>query len=154
AVSASDFTVGSNDSVVCTITNTRKEGTLQVVKHLVPADDTGTFNLLVDDATKATGGDGADTGALSESPYSDHSVGESAGAGTDLSDYAAQTSCTRNGQAIENLDTAHISVGSQDAVVCTISNTLIPINVDVAKSGPDLVHDGDVISWDITVTNP
>ena len=38
------------------------------------------------------------------SPYDGHSVSETAAAGTDLGDYAAVTTCTRNGEPIADLD--------------------------------------------------
>ena len=37
--------------MICTITNTRRQGTIQVVKDLIPTTDPGTFDLKVDGST-------------------------------------------------------------------------------------------------------
>ena len=44
-----DVTKGAD--IVCTITNTRNQGTIQVVKDLIPSTDPGSFDLKVDGST-------------------------------------------------------------------------------------------------------
>src|SRR5256885_3143241 len=83
----------ADEDVVCTITNTRRTGTLTVVKVLSPAGDPGKFNLQIDGTTKAANvGDGGATGAVTGNTRS-HSIGETSGTATNLADYAATTSC-------------------------------------------------------------
>jgi hypothetical protein len=121
--------VDAGDAWECVITNTRKTppppptGTIKVTKKLVPATDSGKFNLLIDGAVKAANvGDGGTTGTQTVSLGS-HTVGESAGTGTSLIDYDASMSC---------VDTAHggpadtggaIMVAAHDAWECVITNT-------------------------------
>ena len=58
-----NVTVSYGDDIVCTITNTRETGKLEVVKDLNPSTDSGTFNLQIDGTTeKANAGDGGSTG--------------------------------------------------------------------------------------------
>ena len=64
--SDSAVTVGANDSVavgsgqhvICTYTNTRKTGTIEVKKILNPAADTGTFDLTIDGTPYTNNGAG------------------------------------------------------------------------------------------------
>jgi hypothetical protein len=102
-------------------------GTIEVRKDLVPDDDPGRFDLQVDGVTKkSTAGDGESTGAVPVATGSNHSVGELAASGTDQADYASSISCTRNGNPAESgsgTNLSGITVGANDAVVCTITNT-------------------------------
>jgi hypothetical protein len=114
--------------VKCWYTNTKQPdtGTIKVIKKLLPATDAGKFNLQVDGQTKAADvGDGGTTGTQTVTTGA-HSVGETAGTGTNLADYDAATSC---------VDTAHngpadtdgsLTVGKGDAWECTITNTRKP----------------------------
>ena len=57
--------VTSGSDIVCTITNTRETGKLEVVKDLNPSGDPGKFNLQIDgntDPDAANVGDGGSTG--------------------------------------------------------------------------------------------
>ncbi len=122
--------VGSNDQITCTITNTRNNGTLTVVKHLDPAADTGTFDLRIDGAVAGTGaavGNNGTTGAISVGP-GQHSVSE-VGAGTpatDLAKYSAVTVCKDAGGNVVGsggTTSAQVLVDSNDQITCTITNT-------------------------------
>ncbi|MFL5894756.1 MAG: hypothetical protein ACJ76Z_06530, partial [Thermoleophilaceae bacterium] len=123
-------TVAAGDDTTCTITNTRNQGTVKVVKVVNAATgettDPGKFNLKIDGTTKATdvAYPGGDTGTPTPvSPYVNHGVSEAAGTGTTLGDYTSTTSCIKNGDTQNPLSsTTAFSVGSQDAVVCTITN--------------------------------
>jgi len=101
-------------------------GTIEVRKDLVPHDDAGRFDLRVDGATKKTGaGDGDTTGAVVVPAGSNHTVGELAAAGTNLSDYSSSIACTRNGNPAESgsgTSLTGVTVNANDAVVCTITN--------------------------------
>ena len=79
------------------VTNTRDTGTIKVTKELVPATDSGKFNLLIDGQAKATNvGDGGTTGTQTVPPGT-HTVGESAGTATDLADYDSTHLVRRQG---------------------------------------------------------
>src|ERR671931_251681 len=92
--SLAGVTVDSHHVVVCTITNTRREGSITVVKDLNPASDEGRFDLKVDDAVvKAAAGDG-DQGSKSVAP-GDYTVSEVGANATELSKYDKSIACTR-----------------------------------------------------------
>jgi hypothetical protein len=100
----------------CTITNTRLP-TLTVEKVLAPSTDSGRFDLQIDGTTKkADAGDGDSTGAVVVS-IGQHTVGEAAGSGTDLSDYSSEIGgdCGSDGK---------ITLVAGDEKTCTITNTL------------------------------
>src|SRR5207248_49296 len=96
-LSGSGTTVGAiavakSDAVVCTFTNTRNTGSIEVKKTLSPAADPGLFELAVDGTVPAAGsgvGNGGDTGAVTVNTGSSHTAAESAHAGTVLGDYTS-----------------------------------------------------------------
>ena len=143
-------TVDSNDTVVCTITNTRRKGSVTVVKDLVPSTDSGRFDLKVDaDVVKAAAGDG-DQGSKDVAP-GDYTVSEDGANGTDLALYTKSIACTTNGQASESGDGASlggVSVDSNDTVVCTITNTRKTGKLTVEKQ---LVPDTDPGLFDLKI---
>jgi hypothetical protein len=115
-----NITLGTGGSVTCTYTDTKKP-TLTVNKVLVPGADSGKFNLQIDGATAGSGadvGDGGTTGAQFVSVGS-HTVGETAGTGTALADYATTISgdCAAGGS---------VTLAAGDAKTCTITNTRLP----------------------------
>jgi hypothetical protein len=112
-------TLGAGDDITCVFTNT-KIPTLTVNKVCAPTNDTGLFNLQID-ATTRGGSDkacGGTTGAI-EVSVGAHTVGETAGTGTSLSNYTSVISgdCAANGS---------VTVAAGDAKVCTITNTRKP----------------------------
>ena len=111
------ITLAYGDNKTCTITNTHKPK-LTVTKLLVPSNDPGKFNLLIDSAIAGTGanvGDGGTTGAQLVTVGS-HTVGETAGTGTSLTDYVTTIGgdCAANGS---------ITLAAGDNKTCTITNT-------------------------------
>lgn len=111
------FTVPAGGTVTCTFDNT-KIPTLTVNKVLVPANDSGLFNLQIDSSTAGTGanvGNGGTTGAVQQTIGS-HTVGETAGTSTSLSDYVSVISgaCAADGS---------VTLAAGDNKVCTITNT-------------------------------
>ena len=94
-----------------------------------PSDDPGLFNLEIDGGSvRAEGpaGDGDTTGPIAVTAGT-HTVGES-GAATNLSRYDTQIVCRPNSGAGAvvagaNSVSVQVTVGSGDAVVCTITNT-------------------------------
>src|SRR6185369_4614166 len=93
--------------------------TLTVNKTCVPSNDPGKFNLRIDGNTAGTGADalcGGTTGQVTVTAGS-HTVSETAGTGTSLSNYASLIGgdCAANGT---------VSVAAGENKVCTITNTL------------------------------
>ncbi len=155
AVSAAGaVNVGDGDTITCTITNTRKTGTIIVKKQLVPSTDAGKFDLQVDNANVATqvgdGGYGSKT-----VPTGSHKVGE---AGAYLSNYTSSTACKNaSGYTVAVSADGAVNVGSGDTITCTITNTrktgiiivkkaLIPAT-DAGKF--DLQVDGDDVATQV-----
>ncbi len=115
------MSVGDGDTITCTITNTRKTGTIIVNKALVPATDAGTFDLQVDGANVATQvGDGGTGSKVVNTGV--HTVGET---GENLADYAAYTSCTdaAGADVAKGSGVLNVTVGNGDTITCTITNT-------------------------------
>jgi hypothetical protein len=113
--------LGSGDTITCTITNTRKTGTIVVKKQLLPATDGGKFDLQVDGDNVATQiGDGG-TGSKTV-PTGSHTVGE---AGGNLDAYTSATSCTDGAgtEVAKGTGVLTVSVGDGDTITCTITNT-------------------------------
>jgi hypothetical protein len=133
SISCTDGTTGSNsgplpvtifpgENLVCTITNTQKNGTIEVIKHLSPTTDPGKFNLQIDGVTKkADAGNNDTTGAQTATPGS-HNFGETAGTGTSLGDYSTTWSCN-DGTSGTGTGPNSVTVASNQNLVCTITNT-------------------------------
>jgi predicted Rdx family selenoprotein len=155
AVSAAGaVNVGGGDTITCTITNTRKTGTIVVEKQLVPSTDGGTFDLQVDGDNVATqvgdGGYGSKT-----VPTGTHTVGE---AGDNLADYTSATACKNaSGYAVDVSAAGAVNVGSGDTITCTITNTrktgTIVVKKQLAPSTDtgkfDLQVDGDNVATQV-----
>jgi hypothetical protein len=120
--------------VKCWYTNTKQPdtGTITVIKKLAPSTDPGKFNLQVDGQTKAIDvGDGGTTGAQTVTTGT-HTVGESAGTGTNLADYDAALSCVDKAHAGSTDNDGTLTVGKGDAWECTFTNTRKPLPPPVA----------------------
>jgi hypothetical protein len=95
---------------------------------LHPSADPGRFNLEIDGATAggaAAVGDGGTTGTIAVSS-GQHTVGESAASGADLTKYFTQIVC-RNGDTVvatATVASVPVPVGKDEDVVCAITNTL------------------------------
>jgi hypothetical protein len=127
--------VGAGDTVVCTITNTRKTGTIEVVKDFIGT--AGKVNLQIDTVNKATNvGDGGTTGAVAVDT-GNHAVAETAYTGTNLSDYTSSVSCVNGSNTVvasgSGTSLSNIPVGANDAIVCTITNTRKTGTINVTK---------------------
>ena len=94
--------VGDGDTITCTITNTRKTGTIVVKKLLLPATDVGTGSKTV--------------------PTGSHTVSE---AGANLGEYTSSTSCmdAEGTEVAKGSGVLSIAVGDGDTITCTITNT-------------------------------
>mgnify|MGYP002137688533 CR=1 FL=1 len=127
--------VSAGSNVVCTFTNTRRTGTLEVRKQLVPTNDPGTFDLSIDGTVRTAGaGHNGTTGAVTVA-QGPHSVAEAGAADTKLGDYAASLSCvdSANGNAPVIPTAGSVQVDAGDAVVCTFTNTRTTGNLTLTK---------------------
>ena len=106
------------DTVDCTFYNT-PAAYLTVNKVCLPPADPGLFNLRIDGTTHAANAPcGGSTGPILVSPGS-HTVSETAGTGTSLTDYDTVIggACAANGS---------VTLGGGESKTCTITNTLKP----------------------------
>ena len=105
-------------------TTTAAMGALEVRKVVLPATDSGSFNLSIDATIFATDiGNGGSTGSQPVVAGM-HSIGESAGAQTTLTDYQATARCveTRSGSSWTPGADGVVYVDAGEAVVCTFTN--------------------------------
>lgn len=118
---AASYSADCNSSIsvgetkTCTVTNDDISPTLTVIKDLQPNDDDGLFNLQIDAVTQAADvGDNGTTGAVNVDAGA-HTVGETAGTGTNLSDYVTSIGgdCAANGT---------VSLALAENKTCTITN--------------------------------
>lgn len=114
-------------------------GKLEVRKDLVPDDINKHFNLQVDGSTKVTtNGDGTTGEAVVSA--GNHSVGETAGSNTSLSDYTSTISCrdaNGTGSVIASgngTSLANVPITDGTDVVCIITNTLQTGTITLVKN--------------------
>ncbi len=111
----------------CTFTNTKKP-TLTVNKILSPSIDPGLFNLQIDGSTAGTGANVGDTGTTGavEVSIGAHTVSETAGTSTTLTDYTSVISgqCALDGS---------ITLAAGENKVCTITNTRNTGTIELKK---------------------
>jgi len=108
----------------------RCQGSITVFKHLVPADDTGRFDLKIDGQVEGTGaavGDQGTTGTIAVDA-GPHTVSESGAAGTSLADYTIETVCRDDDTVVASSSgpTVDLTVGRGQAITCVIENTATP----------------------------
>jgi hypothetical protein len=138
---------GNVDSTGC--------GTLEVVKHIVPAEgDDGRFELSIgSDLLADDVGNNGSTGAQ-QLDSGNYSVSEQAGDGTDLAKYDSAIECRDEGgegdvvASGEGLSLEDVHVGDGDAIVCVITNTRRPGKLTVVKH---LLPEGDGGLFDLLI---
>ncbi len=108
-----------------------RTGKLEVVKDLLPSNDSGLFNLQIDASTvTANVGDGGTTGEQIVS-IGNYTVGETAGTDTSLSNYNTSIVCkdlNGTGSTVASSSNAGpltVNIADGTDVVCTITNTRI-----------------------------
>jgi Prealbumin-like fold domain len=111
-------TIALGQTKTCTVTNNDIAPTLRIIKDVVPDSDTGLFNLRIDGATAGTGANVGDNGTTGFVPVNagGHTVSETAGTATTLSDYVSVIGgdCATNGS---------VSLALAQNKTCTITNT-------------------------------
>src|SRR5215213_2420111 len=110
--------IANGQMKTCTVTNNDISPTLRVIKDVVPDTDGGLFNLRIDGVTAGTGANAGDGGTTGFVPVNagNHTVSETAGTNTTLSDYTAVIGgdCAANGA---------VSLALAQNKTCTITNT-------------------------------
>ena len=96
---------------------------VELRKVVIPADDPGVFNLLINGEVRATGGNGTTTGPLVVG-VGEGTASETAGPGTSLANYESSVECTRNGTVEVSVPGTKVdgAVAAGDVVVCTFTN--------------------------------
>jgi uncharacterized repeat protein (TIGR01451 family) len=115
------ITLGFVGHVECTYVNKRPPQ-VRVLKDLVPANDSGKFDLRINGTVHADDvGDDGDTGfkTVATGPVT---VDELAGTGTALGNYVSSVACD-SGKGSANATSHTFSVDFGDQVTCTITNT-------------------------------
>ncbi|HKG80152.1 MAG TPA: hypothetical protein VKA78_12050, partial [Pyrinomonadaceae bacterium] len=111
-------TLINGETKTCTVTNNDISPTLRVIKDVVPDTDGGLFNLRIDGVTAGTGANAGDGGTTGFVPVNagNHTVSETAGTATTLSDYDSLIGgdCAANGT---------VSLALAQNKTCTITNT-------------------------------
>ena len=138
------MSVTTGSDIVCTITNTRETGKLEVVKDLEPVERLGhvqpSDRRQSPNAGSENVGDGGTTGEQTLNTGT-HNVGETAVIGTDLADYQKSISCvdTANGNAPagstsgDSAGPLNVNVTEDADIVCTITNTRETGKLEVVK---------------------
>lgn len=124
-----------------------KAGKLEVKKNLVPATNSGLFNLQVDAITKAANvGNNGTTGEVVVSD-GNHSVGETAGTSTSLASYSSSVECrdlNGTGTIIASgtgTTIASVPIADGSDVVCVITNTAAGSITIVKDAVPNSAQD-------------
>ena len=122
--------VASTHAVVCTFTNTRKTGSIELVKTWV--GDKGNVTLKIGTASGGSqvasqtlvGADGTTgTKTVDSGTYF---VSESFDTPTKASDYTTTLDCTDNGEPVTPSEAGGLPVDDGHAVVCTFTNKRLP----------------------------
>jgi VCBS repeat-containing protein len=159
--SLANIPVNAGDDVLCTITNMHKRGSLEVVKNLEPATDTGSFDMRIDTtAYVATGGDGTTTGEQTI-PIGTHLVSETGNGPTNLSNYIVSILCKDNngtGSVVAATPNGafawDVTVNEGDDIVCTITNmrkSTILVQKSVVQGDPN--NPGQTFDLNISLGN-
>ncbi|HKH17342.1 MAG TPA: SdrD B-like domain-containing protein [Solirubrobacteraceae bacterium] len=164
--------VDPGETIVCTFTNARDTGKLTVEKELISDDpkESGRFHLRIGDETVATGGDGASGARVL--PTGAYVVSELGAGGTELAHYDSSIVCVDGEETVagpQEATSISVDVGSEDDIVCTITNEAIlnpDIEVDkkirnvtlggqLVDTPPDIdAYVGDTLEYQFSVTNP
>jgi len=116
-----------DNTTTCTITNTRKTvvtppGTIKLCKALVPTTDNGKFNLLVGDGVLLANAGNGDCKSGQYAPGT-YTVSETAGTGSNLSDYTSRVDCVSSLQEVDPDGTStQVTLHSGETLICTFIN--------------------------------
>jgi len=121
----------TDKSATATGDSDRCQGSITVVKHIVPADDKGRFDLKINGQVEGTGAAVGDQGTTGTIPVDagTHTVSESEALGTSLADYTIQITCRTEANTdagSSNDQSVDVTVRRGQAVTCVIENTAKP----------------------------
>ena len=144
------FAVGYGDQVECTVTNTRKTGTIEVVKvYRTPEGQQepspySSVALKVDGTTKATAPAQLTTGPVQVNTGL-HAASESFVQASDADLYTSTGVCRLGDQVLgtasgDGRGVTAIPVGKDGAVVCTFTNTRKARSIEVTKAVSETVN--------------
>jgi prealbumin domain-containing protein len=146
-----DLAVGEGDQWQCTITATRKAGTIEVTQKVVPSPgqtEPAAFDISIDGVVKKAGARNADTTGAVGVGSGTHSVAEAAAAGTSLGDYVTAIACqdTAPGhtatRTAEGASLSDLAVGEGDQWQCTITATHKPAATSGGSTPPPTTGGG------------
>ena len=152
--------VRRDDDIVCTITNTRKAGSIELRKFLNPSGDPGLFNLFIKNAAGTTVidsalnvGNAGTTGA-NVVPPGTYTLEETAGTNTSLSNYSTTLQCvnTAAGNAPVTVTNNQVNVVQGATVRCDFVNSRLTGTLRVVKTvaGPTPGN----TNWSFNATGP
>jgi LPXTG-motif cell wall-anchored protein len=155
-----DFIVGQADIVSCTVTNIEPIA-IRVVKDLVPAADSGRFDLLInatvqaEDVGDSGGGATTNTEVPAGSTVTVSEIANNTTNPTDLDDYQSALSCPDATLDINTGTNGTFTAppsAAGDSVACTFTNIrkTSPLTVDKTWDNAGL---GDTVSISIDATN-
>jgi len=127
---------GCNDGFTVDIT---VPSSIEVVKNIVPSNDGGLFDLLINSVVKKTDATNSNSTGKVAVTTGSNTFGEANGTSTDLSNYTSTASCVLRGTqtsvpATKNGSTWTIaSVADDQDILCTITNTLQTGGLTVIK---------------------
>ncbi|MGE5750009.1 MAG: hypothetical protein ACM31F_08605 [Gemmatimonas sp.] len=150
--------VGTNAVVVCTFTNTRNTGSIEVKKVWSGTGGQTTLKIgtsvggseVASQLTGTSGGAPLSTGAQGVNTGTFY-VSESGG----LAAYTPSLACTSNGSPLTPGTGNSISVATGATVVCTFTNTVIPSSITVVKTAGSstVAETGGSVTYSVVVTN-
>ncbi len=116
----------AGQSATASSASTHCTAIIELRKVVAPAGDPGVFNLLLNGQVLASGGNGTTAGPYTVGP-GEGTVSETAGPGTNLSDYESTVTCTRNGTVEVTVAGTKVdgALANGDFVVCTFTNVRI-----------------------------
>lgn len=121
-VEGDEVNLADGQKISCVATNTRKTGTITVDKSLSPSTDPGLFDLLIGGNEYATDiGDNGTTGKQTLNTGS-YSIGETAGTGTTLDDYATKLAC-QDEEGTVTVEESKVTLTDGQNITCTFTNT-------------------------------
>jgi uncharacterized repeat protein (TIGR01451 family) len=142
-------TIGLDQDVTCTITNTAQQPELTLIKVVDNGDsgadnDASDWTLSADGPTQVSGAGGSVDVIDVPVAIGDYDLSESGPAGYDASAW----DCTGGEQVDDNT----VEIGLGDDVVCTVTNTAVTPSLTLVK---DVDHNGtgdDAVDTDFTLT--
>ena len=151
-------TVAKNAVVVCTFTNTRAQGSIELRK--VWSGTGGQTTLKIGTTSGASDIANVETGAAGAAPLTTGVKGVNTGTyyvseAGGLAAYTPSLSCTSGGSPITPGTGNSVTVAAGAAVVCTFTNTVIPPTITVVKTAgsPTVPETGGSVSYSVVVTN-